>query len=121
YMPIKIYKDLPVDPLSSISSVLAKMGEGEGAVIQILVSPAEDSWRKVGRNYVGSTKKNEASPEKATYKADTKELEGVENKISRPGFHAVIRIVVCSKTKESANAHIQNMVNAFSQYSGING
>ena len=35
YMPIKVYKDLPTDPLSSITSILAKMTEGEGAAIQV--------------------------------------------------------------------------------------
>ena len=35
YMPIRVFRDLPTDPLSSITSVLAKMGQGEGAVIQV--------------------------------------------------------------------------------------
>ena len=40
HLPIKAYRDLPTDPLSSVTSALAKMGEGEGAVVQVLVSPA---------------------------------------------------------------------------------
>lgn len=120
YLPMKVYKDLPVDPLASISSVLAKMGDGEGAVIQVFVSPAGDKWKKLGRNYIGTTKKNEANPEKASYKTDAKELEGIENKIGKPGFATVVRIVICSKTKESAEAHLNNIVNTFSQYSGLN-
>lgn len=120
YLPIKTFKDLPVDPLSSITSILAKMGEGEGATLQIIIQPAPTKWKKIGRNYIGSTKKNEASPEKASYKADSKELEAIENKISKPGFDVTVRIVVCSKTREAANAHLSNIVNAFSQYSGAN-
>src|SRR3989344_2855840 len=42
YIPIKLFKDLPVDPLSSITSTLAKMTEGEGAAIQIVIAPAPD-------------------------------------------------------------------------------
>src|ERR1700733_12103110 len=34
YLPLKVYKDLPVDPLSAITSILGKMREGEGAAIQ---------------------------------------------------------------------------------------
>ena len=49
YMPIKVFKDLPTDPLSSITSVLAKMTEAEGAAIQILVGPAGARWKKQGR------------------------------------------------------------------------
>ncbi|HZE87243.1 MAG TPA: type IV secretion system DNA-binding domain-containing protein [Methylomirabilota bacterium] len=120
YQPIKIYKDLPVDPLLSLTSVLAKMGEGEGATVQIIIRPASAKWKKVGRGYIGTTKKNEANPEKASYKADSKELEGIENKISKSGFETVVRIVVCSKTQESANAHLENIINSFGQYTGVN-
>ncbi len=121
YMPIKIYKELPVDPLSSVTSILAKMGEGEGAVIQILVSPAGNEWKKQGRSYIGATKKNEANPEKASYKADSKELEGIENKLTKPGFETVVRIVVSAKTTEAAKDHLSNIKGAFTQYSsGIN-
>lgn len=63
YLPIKVFKDLPTDPLSSITSVLSKMSPGEGASIQIVVSPAGDSWKKQGKGYIAKTKKNEANPE----------------------------------------------------------
>ena len=120
YMPIKVFKDLPTDSLSSITSVLAKMTEAEGAAIQILVGPAGGRWKKQGRTYLSKTKKTEANPETAKYSADSKELEGVENKIGKPGFEVVVRIVVSSSTKESAEAHLGNIVNAFSQFGGLN-
>lgn len=120
YMPIKVYKDLPTDPLSSITSVLAKMAEGEGAAIQIMVSPADSKWKKQGRAYIAKTKKMESNPETAKYAADPKELEGIENKISKPGFDVVIRIVVSSKTNEAAKAHLSNIISSFSQFDGLN-
>jgi hypothetical protein len=120
YTPIKIYKDLPVDPLLSLTSVLAKMGEGEGATVQFILRPASDKWKKAGRSYIGTTKKNEANPEKASYKADSKELEGIENKISKAGFEMVARVVVCSKSQEAAEAHLNNIINSFGQYAGLN-
>lgn len=120
YMSIKLYKDLPVDPMSSITSVLAKMGEGEGAAIQILVRPAGKSWKKAGRGYISKTKKSEANPDTAGYKTDAKELEGIENTISKPGFRTVIRIVVCAKTSDAAKAHLSNIKNAFGQFTGQN-
>ncbi|MBI2074762.1 MAG: type IV secretory system conjugative DNA transfer family protein [Candidatus Levybacteria bacterium] len=120
YLPIKAYKDLPVDPLSSITSVLAKMTEGEGAAIQILASPADSKWKSQGRSYVSKIKKTEANPETAKYSADQKELEAIENKISKPGFEVIIRIVVSSSTVESAQAHLANIVSAFSQFNSAN-
>lgn len=120
HLPIKVYKDLPTDPLSSLTSILGKMHEGEGAAIQILVQPADSSWKKIGRNYIGGVKKSESNPDKASYKTDAKELEGVENKINKPGFNTTIRVVVCAKTQEQANAHLSNIKGAFSQFSGMN-
>jgi hypothetical protein len=120
YKPIKAYKDLPTDPLSSITSVLAKMIEGEGAAIQILITPADSKWKKSGRSYLTKTKKAESNPETAKYSADSKELEGIETKISKAGFNATIRIVVSSTSKESAEAHLNNIISIFSQFEGIN-
>jgi len=120
YKPLKVYKDFAVDPLSSITSVLAKMGVGEGAAIQILITAAKSNWSKQGRTFISSTKKIEANPETAKYSADPKELEGIENKISKPGFETVIRLVVSSTSKEAAQAHLENMVAAFEQFNGIN-
>lgn len=120
YSPLKVYKDLPVDPLSTITSVLAKMTEGEGAAIQILVSPANSKWKSYGRRYLAKVKKAEANPETAKYSADPKELEAIENKISKPGFNVVIRIIVSSSTSEAAEAHLNNIVSAFGQFSGAN-
>lgn len=120
YLPIKVYKDLPVDPLSTVTSILGKMREGEGAAIQILIQPADNSWKKVGRSYIGSVKKAESNPEKASYKTDAKELEAVENKLGKPGFHTTVRVVVCAETQEAANAHLSNIKGAFSQFNGMN-
>lgn len=120
YLPIKVFKDLPTDPLSSITSVLAKMGEGEGAALQIVVSPASSNWKKAGRSYVTKTKKTEANPETAKYSADQKELEAIENKVSKPGFDTIIRVVVSSSTGEAAAAHLSNIASALSQFNGIN-
>lgn len=118
YMPIKVYKDLPTDPLSSITSALAKMREGEGAVIQVLTSPAGNAWKSAGRKYLSKVKKTESDPEKASYKMDPKQMEAIENKCSKPGFEVCIRMVVSSTDEASAKAHLQNLKSAFEQLSG---
>lgn len=122
YFPIKVYKDLPTDPLSALTAALAKMGKDEGAAIQILISPAENKWRGQGRGYISATKKAEADPEKARFKIDQKTLEAVENKCSKPGFNTIIRIVVSAPTQEGAKSHLGNIKSAFSQFnSDLNG
>jgi len=120
YKPIKVYKDLAVDPLSSLTSVLSKMSDGEGAAIQVLISGADSKWSKLGRAHIAQTKKTESNPETAKYSSDPKELEGIENKISKPGFYTVIRLVVSSTSKEAAEAHLNNLESAFDQFGGAN-
>ncbi len=116
YYPLKTYKELPSDPLSAITAAMSKMGEGEGAMVQLLIRPASSNWKKVGKSYVASTKKTEANPEKATYKTDPKTLDKIEEKCSKPGFETTIRFVVSSKTKELADIHLKNIINTFTQF-----
>jgi len=120
YVPLKIYKDIPVDGLSMMTSVLAKMTEGEGAAIQVIISPADSSWKKKGRSHIADEKKHESDPEKATYSVDPRELEGIENKIGKLGFHTTIRIVVSSTSEEAAEAHLNNIESAFGQFTSAN-
>jgi hypothetical protein len=117
YRPIKVFKDLPSDPLSSITTALAKMGQEEGAAIQVLISPADSKWRSAGRSYISGVKKGESDPKKAKFKVDAKTLEAVENKCSKPGFKTMIRIVVSAPSQELANSHLSNIKSVFEQFS----
>ncbi len=116
YWPLKVYKDLPTDPLASITSALSKMAPGEGAMVQYLIRPAGKKWHKKGKSYISGTKKNEADPEKATFKTDQKVLERVDEKTSRPAFETTIRIVVSSASKHAADTHLKNIKSAYSQF-----
>lgn len=118
YYPLKTFRELPTDPLSSITSALAKMGDGEAAAIQMLISPAEPSWQSQGSSFISETKKQEADPEKAKFKVPAKTLESVENKVSKPGFETNIRVVVVSDSQESAKVHLSNIDGALAQFSG---
>ena len=117
YFPIKIYKDLPTDGLSLLTSGLAKMNDGEGAIVQILLQPENKKWRDQGYSFMQSEKKREADPEKATYKHDPKKMEAIDNKITKPGFRVSIRIVVSSPDAHSAQSHLNNIIGAFAQFS----
>jgi len=117
YRPIKIYKDLPTDSLSSITTSLAKMGENEGAVVQILITPSDSQWQSIGHSYVSGVKKAESDPTKAKFKVDAKTLEAIENKCGKPGFKTVVRIVVCGQNQEMAEMHLNNIKATFEQFS----
>lgn len=118
YKPIQVYKNLAVDPMAALTSSLAKMNDGEGAHIQILIAPADSKWKSQGRSWIGKTKKAESDPEKASYKVDPKVLEAVDNKVSKNGYETTIRLVVNAKSKEMAKSHMGNIRAAFEQYNG---
>lgn len=117
HYPLRYYKDLPNDGLSLITSALAKMGEGEGAVIQYLLQPTGEGWKRSGERYMSGQKKKEADPEKATYAHDPKEMEAISNKLEKPGFKVSLRIVVSAKNQFAADAHLKNIAGTFAQFS----
>lgn len=116
YLPIKNYKDLPTDGLSLLTSALSKMGDGEGAMVQVLLQPEGRGWQEKGRGYMQGEKKREADPDKATYKHDPKEMEAIGTKVEKPGFRVAIRIVVSSTQEYLAESHLNNIVGAFAQF-----
>lgn len=120
YLPIKAYKDFAIDPLSTLISTLGKMQEGEAVAIQILITAPPEKWNKAGRTHISDQKKQESNPETAKYSVDSKELEGIEQKISKPGFTTFIRLIATSSSKEAAEAHLSNIEGAFTQFSSFN-
>lgn len=122
FKPIKTYREMPTDPLAGITSALGKMGKGEAAVIQILLTPTDLPWQKEGRKFISDTKKQESDPEKAKFSVSGKTLEGVESKISKPAFEVNVRIVVVAPSSDMAKSHLTNISASFEQYSGeLNG
>src|SRR3989344_9673656 len=117
YFPIKTFRDLPTDPLSALTSALAKMQPGEGAAMQLMIAPSDGKWKDKGKAWAKKEKEpgDEKNPKPAP---DAKQLEAVEGKIAKSGFETVIRLVVSSTSKESAKAHLTNIKAAFEQFSG---
>ncbi|MBI2327027.1 type IV secretion system DNA-binding domain-containing protein [Candidatus Curtissbacteria bacterium] len=117
YYPVKTFKDLATDPLSQITSAMAKMQTGEGAAIQILAAPAGAKWRASGKKYVSKTKQAELSPKnEGKTPPDPKKMEAIENKCAKVGFDVVIRIMVSAKTEEQAKIHVDNIKSTFAQF-----
>lgn len=47
--PVRTYKTMETDPINALTNSLSKLSEGEGAAIQLVVSPAKDSWQHKAR------------------------------------------------------------------------
>ncbi len=118
YKPIKVFKELTTDPLSSITASLAKFGEGEAAAIQIIIVPAESDWQKAGEGYISKTKKSEADPEKAKFKMSPADFEAIDNKVNKPGFLTAVRIVTVAPSESIAKQNLGNLKGAFAQFNG---
>ena len=116
FYPIKTYKEIPTDPLSSITSVLSKLSDGETMAIQMVLSPTDGSWSKSGKSFISSTKKSESNAEKASYKVDARTLESIESKCSKTGFETAIRLISIAPTTEIAKSNMHNLKACFSQF-----
>lgn len=145
--PIKTFKKFDSDPLNGITNALSKIEKGDGAAIQIVIKSARGSWHnfgiKVASKMQQGKKLDEAlsevkggvwnlikslfksrpkanSPQPEQYRLSPMEEEvvkGLEEKASKAGVDANIRIVVSCERPEKAEMHLTSLTNAFSQYS----
>lgn len=116
FYPLKTYREIPVDPLSSLTSALSKFDKGESVAIQLVVSPTDGEWAKQGRGFISGTKKSESNPEKASYKVDARQLEAVETKCGKTGLETAIRIVSCAPSVDVAKKNLANIKACFGQF-----
>ncbi len=117
YEPVKIYRELNTDPLSSITSNMAKMEAGESVLIQILAEPAHKGWQAAGAGYISKTKKQEANPQQAKFSVDAKTYEAIGDQIAKPGWETSIRLVAVAPSMDRAKQHLENITGAFAQFS----
>jgi len=118
FYPIQSFRELPTDPLSSITSFFAKMREGEGAMLQVVVSPASHKWSSTGHSFISSSKKKESNPENATYSVDPKSLEAIERSTGKVGFEVSVRMVVNAASKHDAHTLLHQFMGTFAQFAG---
>ncbi len=122
YCPVKVSSDFTGDPLANILSTLSKMSDGEGAMVQIVVSPSGSSWQKNGSSFIKKVENNNSDPEKKKINVSQEKIQGINKKIAKNGFVTDIRIVTSAPDESLAKMHLENIVGAFDQYSnpGIN-
>ncbi|MEI7604309.1 MAG: hypothetical protein WCJ19_04790 [bacterium] len=116
YYPIRTHEGFKADSLGLITSVLARFRQGESGVVQIVISPADPKWQKIGRKYLSSVEKNNSDPEKGKISLPQDVSQGIDKKIGKLGFNTVIRLISVAQSKDEAKTYLQNMAGAFEQY-----
>ncbi len=158
--PFRTYKNTESDPLNSITNAMSKLEEGQSAVVQLIISPAGEQWRKhplkmaseiqqgkhpnevgkgqlakVGSDFgkglseavIGKKNQNQSSREHmdltGNYSAiqltpmQQEIVKRFEEKASRPGFYANLRLVTSAASQPEADNQMRNLVSSFMQYS----
>lgn len=137
FLPIRTHQKLESDPINTITGVLGKLAEDESAAIQVLIRPVADDWQRkafkeadhIGQRHKGFlggmfsaiysvffVSHDEKAPHEKEDPSETKEF--VRDKAKKTAFETVIRIVVTARDKVLAKAELDNVIAAFSQYSG---
>ena len=142
--PIATYQDLKRDGMQSLLNALSTLDKEDGAGIQILVRPADPSWRKEATSHAskkrkGNDKKMGATgmlktlatapfkvPEGGKDGGDKKGpelsnldqavLDAIDEKTRHAGFEVLIRVVVSSNVSQRSQAILSNIVASFSLY-----
>ena len=140
--PIATYQDLKRDALQSILNALSGMETDDGAGIQILFRPADNSWRKIASSHASTKRKGDDKglsagllaremvtalvkpPEAKEGESSKKELssleqsvlDAIDDKTRYAGFEVTIRAVVSSNISQRAGAIMNNIVASFSLF-----
>lgn len=148
WLPIKTYQRMATDPLNVLTNVLSKLGEDEGAAIQIVVRPESEGWQERGRkqaeeifhtekkfrwwspiSWLGTIfgisvrgaedikeNKDMAKGSTRTTPMTDEQVKAIEEKNTKQGYQAVIRVITCAPTYRAAHEQLVNVRSAFSQY-----
>ncbi|MGC1176660.1 MAG: ATP-binding protein, partial [Candidatus Saccharimonadales bacterium] len=141
--PIATYQDTKRDGMQSLLNALSTLGKEDGVAIQILMRPANPSWRKTAsavadKKRKGNDKKLGAGDlAKDLFKAfskppdggsdnepkkpelsnlDQSTMDAIDEKTRHPGYETAIRIIVSSNISQRAQAILANVVASFSLY-----
>ncbi|HSX47317.1 MAG TPA: ATP-binding protein, partial [Patescibacteria group bacterium] len=140
--PIATYQDLKRDGMASLLNALASLEKEDGAGIQILIRPANPSWRKKATRLADQKRKGGspiamgslvkdlavafAKPPENSKDGDSKSkdlsnleqanLDAIDEKTRHPGFEVLIRLVVSSNVSQRALTLLNNIVASFSLY-----
>jgi hypothetical protein len=144
--PIATYQDIKRDTMQTLLNSLSKLSKEDGAGIQILLRPADGSWRKTSKTEAdkrrsGKGKKNGVESfasgagqiftaflkppdtkddgkkdDHETTSLDQSVIQAIEEKTKQPGYEVLIRLVASSNVSHRSQSILNNMVASFALY-----
>jgi hypothetical protein len=140
--PIATYQDLKRDGMQALLNALATLDKEDGAAVQILMRPANPSWRKTAGELASRKRKGHGGlefgsllkdvmgafvkPPEGGEGGDSKKpelsnieqstLDAIDEKTRHPGYEVVIRLLVSSNISQRADAILKNLVSSFQLY-----
>lgn len=139
--PLKTYNQVERDPMEALLNTLSGLKPGDGVGVQILLRPAGSDWVKAARKMIDGLRSQRHSGMKftakdlikATVKApqaskpieqanpslsnlELAVIEAMEEKVRRPGYETLIRIVTSSDVPAQAQALIHDISTSFALF-----
>lgn len=141
--PIATYQETKRDAMQAMLNSLSSLSKDDGAAVQILLRPAQDSWTKTAVAMAGKIRKDKGRkpvgmglsakeisqalwkpPENKETKPEDKQLsaleqatvDAIEDKTRHPGYEVLVRIVASSNTSEASQAIVKNIAASFSLF-----
>ena len=140
--PIATYQDLKRDAFQSILNALSTMENEDGAAIQILFRPADQSWRKQASDVASAKRKGndkgsaagafakdfvtalvkppepKDQPEKPKDISSLEQsvIDAIDDKTRYPGFEVAIRVIASSNVLQRSQTTVNNIVASFSLF-----
>ncbi len=143
--PIATFQELKRDAMQALLNSLANLGKEDGVGIQILMRPADPSWRKTAQDLASKKRKGKEGNEgigaklwegvkligtamiKGPEEKDGHEkkelsdleqsvLNSIDDKTRHPGYEVLIRIVVSSNIAQRSQAILSNVVASFALF-----
>lgn len=118
FLPIKTFVSFEVDPLAAITSAISKLEGDQELFIQFVVRPIDNSWQKIGRDFVNSRKSKKDSEGKKVElgSGESDELREIERKSSKLGFQFLIRVIALAGDSLTAEHMLEDVEASFKQF-----
>jgi hypothetical protein len=144
--PIATYQDIKRDTMQTLLNSLSKLTKEDGAGIQILLRPADSSWRKTSKseaekkrtgksktNAIDSfitgtgqiftaltkppdTNENGKKDGHETNSLDQSIIQAIEEKTKQAGYEVLIRVVASSNVSHRSQSILNNIVASFALF-----
>lgn len=106
--PLKTFREHgDVDPLSTMLSALAKLAEGETALMQLYIRKSRERWKQRIRS--ASTSSAEGA---ATAHVPSSHQAAISRKLALPSFEVSFRVLAQAPTKERADQIVDSLSTA---------